>query len=240
MSSAANDSILTNFTIDRTLMTVLKDCVDHYGPGEPSAEWGNNILSSKLVIYSDGMISKSDVVPPPSHRVSAQELRLCKSISAELASRCTQEVGMGTEGNTVFSAFYMVAQLTESGKPVVPRKITEEMIREKFANTIFPLATIKVEPLQADGNWWDAVCADGEGEENYFDPWHDMIHAFQEHPQLSSPVFVQIGDSRHLSRIHERDYPPGTEMTGSCLPRMALALTASGSIVGLFGDVTHT
>jgi len=67
-----------------------------------------------------------------------------------------------------------------------------------------------------------------------------MIKAFQENAHLHAPVFVQIGVSDELTEIDEDDYPEGTEMPGSVLPRMAVALTPAGSIVGLFGDVTHT
>ena len=35
-------------------------------------------------------------------------------------------------------------------------------------------------------------------------------------------------------------YPPGTEITGCVLPRLALGLTAQGSLVGLFGYSVQT
>lgn len=148
---------------------------------------------------------------------------------------------MGSEATTGFSAFHITAQLPASGTVDIPSVITPEMIREKISNAIFPLATIKVEPFIAEGDWWNAVEEYGADESpSYFQPWHDLIQAFEVHPQLRNPVFVSIGDSDLLMNIGENNYPPGCEMTGSALPRMPLALTHAGSIVGLFSYVVHT
>ncbi len=54
--------------------------------------------------------------------------------------------------------------------------------------------------------------------------------------------FVRIGDRRALWDAERRnaEYPPGTELTGCVLPRLALGLTRSGSLVGLFGSSVQT
>lgn len=77
-------------------------------------------------------------------------------------------------------------------------------------------------------------------QEKYLLPWFDTIKAFREHPDLRSPVFVQIGQSYGEGNDIKMPYPSGFEMNGSVLPRMILALTSRGSIVGLFGQVTQT
>lgn len=55
---------------------------------------GQNILSSELVMYQDGTISKQTAAPPK-RRVFGNGLTLCKTISGELAARFTHDIGMG-------------------------------------------------------------------------------------------------------------------------------------------------
>ena len=68
----------------------------------------------------------------------------------------------------------------------------------------------------------------------------DIVKAFEENAQLHAPVFLEIGESTALYSIDHKDYPQGTESDGVVLPRMFVALTRNGSIVGLFGHVVHT
>ena len=64
--------------------------------------------------------------------------------------------------------------------------------------------------------------------------WERLASWFGDHEALSHAVFVQIGDDS-LDEMEEEDYPPGTEMTGCVFPRLALALTERGSVVGIAG-----
>jgi hypothetical protein len=54
-------------------------------------------------------------------------------------------------------------------------------------------------------------------------------------------AFIRIGDFDALHALEsKRCYPKGTEMPGSVLPRLAVGLTRSGSLVGLFGYSVQT
>lgn len=219
-------------------MSLFKDCMDHFGADEPMGEWEQNVISNLLVIYGDGMISKKDT--PTSHRVSSRELELCKSVSQELAANCTSELGMGSEASDNFKPFYMTAQMGTSDTNDVPTEITAELIRTKFADTIFPFTKVVVEPLVPEGKWWDSATGGSDEDSDYVVSWKNMIELFTEHPDLHSPVFVQIGFYEGNDYSEEEGCPPGFLSEGYILPRMPLALTSRGSIVGLFGTVTNT
>ncbi|HYF63302.1 MAG TPA: hypothetical protein VD886_10845, partial [Herpetosiphonaceae bacterium] len=59
-------------------------------------------------------------------------------------------------------------------------------------------------------------------------------------PEFKDTAFVRIGDYRDLHEVDPRLYPPGTELVGCALPRLALGLTHGGSLAGLFGVSVQT
>ena len=67
-----------------------------------------------------------------------------------------------------------------------------------------------------------------------------MIRWFQGRSEFIDTAFVQIGNRGALEKVPDEKYPPGTHMFGCVLPRLALGLTAGGSLIGLFGYVVHT
>lgn len=101
-----------------------------------------------------------------------------------------------------------------------PERIDEGVMRRAFGGTIFPPATITVEPLKESGTWWSAVLLDGEGQdEKYFAPWRALIAWFHAQEALVDTAFVCIGDTRALSSLPESEYPEGTSTPGCVLPR---------------------
>jgi hypothetical protein len=117
------------------------------------------------------------------------------------------------------------------------RVIDEALVRSAFGKTLFPLVTVSVEPLRADGSWWERVEQDGsESDPSYFDPWKRMI-AWFERQDFVDRAFVCIGDREALWDVESDKHllPPGTSITGCVLPKLALGLTRTGNLVGLFG-----
>jgi hypothetical protein len=229
---------LVLFHEDKVKLDVIQACCNNYEVGDESAEWPNNILSRKTIVYGNGSIARAgDAI---AFSVEPEELALCQQLVASLALTMKgASVGMGSESEDPFHEFFITAFTTES----IPNVIDAEVVREKFGGTIFPPATIVVEPLQTDGNWWEAVDADAENfeeaeREEYLAPWKNMIAWFKANPDLQSPVFVQIGDCDGLQDLEE--LPEGTELAPGVLPRLALALTPKGSLIGLFGFVVQT
>ena len=57
-------------------------------------------------------------------------------------------------------------------------------------------------------------------------------------PEIKSAAFVRIGDADALQELDE--LPDGTEIAGCVLPRMAIGITANGSLAGVFGHCVQT
>jgi hypothetical protein len=227
---------ITHFEPDPTRFEVVRLCTEHFDVGDPDAEWPNNILSRRTVVYGSGAIARRG--DPVRHAVDPDELALCRRLAAEAAAvMAGVEVGMGSESGDTFHEFFIAGNAVEPA----PGRIDEQLVRSRFGGTIFPLATITVEPLAEAGVWWSEVESDGaESEEVYFKPWRAMIRWFRERPEFVDCAFVRIGDSRALWAIPREEWPEGTECTGSSLPRMAVGLTRGGSLVGLFGHSVQT
>lgn len=226
---------LTTFDIDPDCSAALKECMDSYDVGTPDAEWPNNLLSRCAVVYGSGVIARDgDKVV---HNVDPNELERCRSLAKTARDTIGGiDVGMGSESGDQFFPFF----ICNNADAAVPTGITEQLIRQRFGGTIFPPATITTEELSESGIWWsevvDWICDTEDDERNaYLAAWRQTIDWFKTHAELSHATFVRIGDREALWDAESGDMPEGTEITGCVLPRMAVALTKAGSIVGVFG-----
>jgi hypothetical protein len=227
---------ITQFPLDPERLAVIRECMERYDVGGREAEWPNNIISRRALVYGSGLIAREgDTVRCA---IDPGELALCQRLAGE-AERLMSgtEVGMGSESGDEFRAFFITANVGDAA----PSSIDESLIRARFGSTIFPPATITVEPIAEAGIWWSEVLRDGEeSEPESFAPWRAMIRWFRDRRELRTAAFIRIGDRRILSRLRRDDLPPGTEMPGCVLPRLALGLTKQGSLVGLFGHSVQT
>lgn len=236
MNSTRNAPIL-NFGLDAAKLHVIGECMDNYGVGSPLAEWPNNILSRKTVVYGSGLISQRGF--EVRHAVDPDELAMCQRLAREAKDVMGEtRVGMSSESDDSFREFFIAANCDEA----VTRKIDQDLIRSKFAGTIFPNATITVEPFsESNTRWWFEVAMDGtKSMAEYFKPWRAMIRWFCEQPEFVDSAFVRIGDFQELHAVDRIHYPAGTKLTGCVLPRLALGLTKGGSLAGLFGFSVQT
>src|SRR6266508_1720971 len=134
--------MITDFELDPDKLEIIQDCMDNYDVGCPEAEWPNNIVSRKAVVYQSGVIAHRD--SPVRHMVDSAELALCQSLAETIENLMVGvEVGMGSEASTQFRRFYVVANTDEPKQSI----IDEKLIRSKSGETIFPPATITIEPL---------------------------------------------------------------------------------------------
>jgi hypothetical protein len=235
-----SETTITHFDPDPDRFALLRECTENYDVGNSESEWPNNILSRKTVVYGCGRIARKG--DPVRHNVEPEELALCRRLSSEAAELMAGvDVGMGSESGDPFRAFYIAANADDP----VPESIDEALIRSKFGGTIFPAATITVEPLAESGKWWEEVEADAsdsnrEEREEHLRPWRGLIHWFGARPELKDSAFIRIGEYDKLNDLDRGSYPEGTEIPGSVLPRLAVGLTTSGSLVGLFGYSVQT
>jgi hypothetical protein len=230
--------LLTQFDPDPARLAVIGECTKSYDVGDPDAEWPNNILSRHSVVYGSGAIARRGA--KIAFAVEEEELDLCRRLADEAALLMQgTDVGMGSESSDPFRAFFVASN---AGDPNAPA-LGEEVVRSRFGGTIFPPATITVEPLREAGVWWAEVLADGEGSgDEYLRPWRAMIEWFRRRAEFIDSAFVRIGDRRALwdIQLDRGALPEGTELTGCVLPRLALGLTARASLVGLFGYSVQT
>jgi hypothetical protein len=246
------DSTITHFAPDFVLLSVFQECIDSYDIGDPNAEWPNNILSRKLVVYGSGVIARDG--EPVRHNVDPDELANCKRLAEDVHTLMKDvAVGMGSESGATFSPLFITANVDDTA----PDSIDEALIRSKFGGTIFPPTTITVESLKEEGTWWSEVLRDASVPEEdrealkeygievvepevYLRPWRALVQWFHEQPAFKDSAFVRIGDYDALHDLEKNQWPKGTEIVPCVLPRLALGLTTQGSLVGLFGFSVQT
>ena len=231
---------ITHFDPAPDRLAPLRECMENYDVGDPNAEWPNNIISRKTVVYGSGVIAREG--KPIRHNVDPEELALCKRLAEEACAIMDgTEVGMGSESSDPFYQFFIAANADDP----VPDRIDEALIRSKFGGTIFPLATITVELLNEEGAWWSEVLYDASDyeaaeREEYLRPWRELVRWFHDQPELRDSAFVRIGEDRELWQLDKSQFPQGTEIVGCVLPRLVVGLTQNGSLVGLFGFTVQT
>jgi hypothetical protein len=228
---------ITHFERSAKFEAMLAPCREHYDIGHPDLyEWPNNVISSRAVAYESGVIAREG--EPIVHRVDPDELARCARL-ADAAAAIMQGhyVGMKSEADSHFTPWYRVANVGDEP----PTSIDETFVRALFGGTICPLDPVVVEPM-AEGTrfWGDAVTKNTDPQT--LERWRALLAFFHQEPGLHKPTFACIGFNEYAPAkwIEPEARPPGFEMRGSCLPRVAFALTEAGSVVGLFGHVVWT
>jgi hypothetical protein len=203
-----------------------------YGQERAGTEWPWNVLSARAVAYRCGAIAREG--DPVAHEHDPDEFARCQQLAAAAAAATGGlGAGMGTAADdTVYQPFYVVTNVGVK----VPARITERLIRWAFGRTIYPRARIWVEPLAESGEWWDQVLADCGDNDDALGRWRAMIRWFHAQSELRAPSFVMIGEDPL-----DGDDPPDDEAeNGGCVfPRLSLALTKAGSVVGICNYVVH-
>jgi hypothetical protein len=198
--------------------------------GSPSAdEWPGQYLSTRTVVYSCGILARDgDAVL---HDHDPEELKRCRQLAAEAAAIMKGVlIGLGDESDHGLSPFYITANV---GDPA-PKKLTEAVFRKALRGTVYPDAVLTIEPFKKTSDWWKRVSAlhpdyevvpeDFPNEPERVAKWKRLFEWFVSHPDLHSPVYIGF-KSQAFAAVH---------------PRLFLALTTSGSLVGLATCVVWT
>ena len=57
-------SHITHFDLDPNRLPPLSACMDHYDVGDPNAEWPNNLISRKAMVYASDVSHPPDALDP--------------------------------------------------------------------------------------------------------------------------------------------------------------------------------
>ncbi len=217
--------------------SILAECMETSGmeEGRAAGEWAGNILSGQTVVYSCGVIGRAGETLAHNH--CPIELELCRQLSQAAAEIMKDQfIGLGDEGDHELLPFYVTAN--EGIEP--PVEITESVIRSAFGGTIDPQAELAIEPLEVGREWWQAVATCCQDDEQVLAAWQQLVRWFADpagrvfpyRADLHHPVFVSIDNRWEVV---------AAEDAGGCvLPRLAVALTPAGSLVGVISCVVHT
>lgn len=236
--------------IDLDRFAVISECAETHGMEyrAPEDEWIWNVISRKVITYSCGAICREG--DPLQHNHDSSEIDLCKRLSAKATDIMSAHyIHEGDEGSHKFLPFYVA-----SNKGIfAPKTLNEETVRSAFGGTIYPFAEVSVESLH---NWvrkkekeFEDYLEDNEEpegddewnyERNYVFAWRELTEWFKQQPELSDSSFVSV-DIKRSARKNDPERNKRDRYNGGCVfPRLAVALTAAGSLVGIFSCVVHT
>jgi hypothetical protein len=135
-------------------------------------------------------------------------------------------VEWGDESDHLLEPFSIAAN---AGGPV-PAQINEAVFRAALGGTVYPKAVLKIEPFERGSDWFARVTRfqperhgdpdDPEGiarENERIGKWRQLFDWFRGHPDLHAPVSITFAEQGFATAY----------------PMFLLALTESGSLVGL-------
>ncbi len=205
----------------------LQECmVDSTGDNRPG-EWPANYFSTQTVAYSCGILARAGEKVVHDH--DPDELKLCQRLADEAAAIMTGTwLGMSDESDHQFAPFFITANVGDK----VPRKMTEAHLRAAFHGVINPKCRLDIELLKEEGDWWKKASGQplASNDDKSLAAWRAMIAWFGSQKELHAASFVSFNNPVE---------PVGEEIS-VILPRMILALTKKGSLVGLYGCVVWT
>ncbi|QDT43600.1 hypothetical protein Pan241w_37020 [Gimesia alba] len=207
----------------------LLPCMECCGPDYPRDAWNHSCIHPHTAAYSCGCL----YVPgnPNQHDHDANEVALCEALSLEMAAILKGVSVNLSEGASNFDPLFFTANRSALKHKVV----SAELIRSAFNGAIYPSAKISVAKLEENCPLWESfVWSDGEILEPEFEEniskWRILINWFKTQTQLHSPVFVEVGDGNKLSEMN----------FGCVFPRLVVALTNTGSLVGVCAHAVQT
>ncbi|WP_422923249.1 hypothetical protein [Singulisphaera sp. PoT] len=225
------ETLITRFDPDPALLEPLLEAAS-YQPWDAektwSQDWPGNVLSKRIVIYGDGTIARRGEAVR--FAVDPGELALCRRMAAEAEAVVHGLMIAGGSGGNEFRPFYNTA----SQGVTAPARIDGDLIRGRFAGTIFPQAEVAVEPMAEAGEWW-AVVEEVFKDDPDLGRWKEAVRWFRSRPEFIDAAYIRIGDN--LENASGMPEDPEAEAFGVVMPRLAVGLTHKGSLAGLAGCV---
>jgi len=200
------------------------ECSDYDEDDPRREEWPHNIISIQAVAYSCGTIARAgDKVE---HRHDPEELERCRRWASEAAEQLKGVQCFGGEPCGEYAPFYITACV---GDPV-PKAITADVVRKAFRGTIYPDTPINVFALSESGEFWDKIQGVywSDESESKRTAWKQCIRWFKAQKGLRKASYIDIG--------YDTAQEPNM---AAVFPRLVLALTDAGSLVGLCGCIVQ-
>lgn len=204
-----------------------------YGGVAPpcSDEWGMGNIWRRAVVYTCGHLTRDDALLDHWHE--PEEMAFCERIANEAVSRLSRFIV--SEGGPI-GPFFAAAVV---GEPV-PERIDESVVRRAFGGALAPGLLYQADRLsrQEAGHWNQLDCifmdmntmppevvSAGDFMGYVSDAWDEFAEWFVGVPGLREHTVIGVGYS---------DDDPGV-----LKPRLLLALTEAGSLVGVISYVAH-
>lgn len=206
----------------------MRQCIESYGI-EGEGEWVNNSVSSLAQFWSCGMVSRNPHVPTHDH--DPNELARCRV----LAKEATEVIGpvwpllrSGSDPDT--QPFFVAAQR----KGVMPKRVSEKLIRAALGGTLHPDARVVIEPFAERTDWWGEIEEDARAESPDDASFEDLVAAWRNLMQwfpansLAAPSFVRTTDSEEVSQT-----------LGCVFPCFIVGISDKGSLIGVATHVVE-
>lgn len=236
--------------IDLDRFTVISECTETYGMEyrAPEDEWVWNVISRKAVTYSCGAICREGDSLQHNHDLG--EFDRCHRLSTEATNiMSAHHIHEGDEGNHKFLPFYIVA----NEGVFTPKLLNEETVRSAFGGTIYPFAEVSIEPLHSwvrkkekefedylEDNEYPEGNEEWDYEYNYVASWRNLTNWFNQQENLKDSAFISIDINAFAYKNDPQRNTQDCHNGGCVFPRLAVALTTTGSLVGIFSCVVHT
>src|SRR5262249_8583546 len=76
-------TVISHFEPDADRLAVIRECMEHYDVGKPGAEWPNNIISRRAVVYGSGGSARPG--GPGPHAGAPHAVGVCRRVSRAAA-----------------------------------------------------------------------------------------------------------------------------------------------------------
>ncbi len=218
---------------DPSRLGVLAECREITSTPNNGDEWPSQFLSTRTIAFSCGVLARQG--DGATHAHDAEELKRCRRLAAE-AAKIMKGVRIGgtDEGDHTLDPFCIPANV---GDPV-PKRITEAMFRRAMRGTVYPGTVLIIEPFKKTAAWWKrtatlhpdyaVVPEEFPHEPERVARWKRLLDWFRGHDDLHAPVYIGFKE------VIQGAFHP------TVYPKLFVALTAAGSLVGLATCVVWT
>lgn len=215
--------------LDPARLAPLRECMECCGPETPTDEWDHSCIHPHAGAYSCGRLALGGGSNQHDHEPG--EVERCRRLAEEAAAFVRSLEINRSEGSSSLRPFFITANRGESAAA----DLTPAFVRAAFGGTIYPQAKVTIAPLEERGWAYDVFVVSQDAAGKFpttgtgVERWRALMTWMRSHDQFRATAFVLIGN-----------HPLSETNFASVFPRLALALTRNGSLVGVCGHSVQT